>query len=291
MVLPARLSIACRSKVAAFHGAGKSTGWRAPMLESPAMKDESAVLIDRHDAVALISFNRPERLNAWSPDLGAALLQRLREAEADASVRGVVLTGVGRAFSSGADLKNPRTHAVESPEQHLAGLRGSPVFDAVESYPKPIISAVNGYAVGIGCLVPLCCDFILAGEQAVFCLPQVSLGILPAYGGTLRLARFVGRGNALNIALTGRKVGAEEALRMGMVVSVLPQEQLVPEAIKTMQGIADMPVHAVRLARESLRLGYEGGLAATAHADLYRFMALSQTSDRAARHDAWRKRK
>jgi len=215
----------------------------------------------------------------------------LREAEADASVRAVVLTGTGRAFSAGADLKNPKTHTVDSPEQHLSALRGSPVFDAVESYSKPIISAVNGYAVGIGCLVPLCCDFILAGQQAVFCLPQVSLGILPAYGGTLRLARFVGRGNALNIALTGRKVGAEEALRMGMVVSVLPSEQLVPEAIKTMQGIAEMPVHAVRLARESLRLGYEGGLAATAQADLYRFMALSQTSDRAARHEAWRKRK
>jgi enoyl-CoA hydratase len=218
------------------------------------MADESAVLIERKGAVALISFNRPERLNAWSPDLAAALLARLREAEADESVRGVVLTGVGRAFSAGADLKNPKTHTVESPE-------------------------------------PLCCDFVLAGTQAVFCLPQVSLGILPAYGGTLRLARFVGRGNALNIALTGRKVGAEEALRMGMVVAVHPQDELIPQAIATMQSIADMPVSAVRLARESLRLGYEGGLAATAHADLYRFMALSQTSDRAERHEAWRKRR
>ena len=253
--------------------------------------DESAVLIERKGSVALLSFNRPERLNAWNPDLGAALLARLHEAELDDSVRAVVLTGVGRAFSSGADLKNPKTHTVESPEQHLANLKGSPEFDAVERYPKPIISAVNGYAIGIGCLVPLCCDFILAGQQAVFCLPQVSLGILPAYGGTLRLARFVGRGNALNIALTGRKVGADEALRMGMVVDVLPQDTLIPEAIRTMQAIGDMPVSAVRLARESLRLGYEGGLAATAQADLYRFMALSQTSDRAARHEAWRKRR
>lgn len=250
-----------------------------------------AALIERRGAVALISLNRPERLNAWSPDLGAALLERLREAEHDDAVRGVVLTGNGRAFSAGADLKNPKTHAVESPEEHLAGLRGNPVFDAVETYRKPIITAVNGYAVGIGCLVPLCTDFILAAEEAMFCLPQVSLGILPAYGGTLRLARFVGRGNAMNIALTGRKVGAEEALRIGMVVSVHPQQELVPEAIRTMQAIAGMPVAAVRLARESLRLGYEGGLAATAQADLYRFMALSQTSDRAARHEAWRTRK
>ena len=250
-----------------------------------------AALIERRGAVALISLNRPERLNAWSKDLGAALVQRLREADEDDDVRAVVLTGNGRAFSAGADLKNPATHAVESPEQHLAQLRGNPAFDAIEAYRKPIIAAVNGYAVGIGCLVPLCCDFIVASEQAMFCLPQVSLGILPAYGGTLRLARFVGRGNALNIALTGRKVGAEEALRMGMVVSVHAPDALIPDAIATMEGIAKMPVAAVRLARESLRLGYEGGLAATAHADLYRFMALSQTKDRADRHEAWRKRK
>ena len=255
------------------------------------MADDFAALIERQGDVALITLNRPERLNAWSPDLGGALVARLREAEADEKVRAVVLTGAGRAFSAGADLKNPRTHTVESPEQHLANLRGNPVFDLVEAYPKPIIAAVNGYAVGIGCLVPLCCDFILAAEEAMFCLPQVSLGILPAYGGTLRLARFVGKGNALNIALTGRKVGAEEALRMGMVVSVLPQEQLVPEAIKTMQAIAEMPTHAVRLARESLRLGLDGGMAATAQADLYRFMALAQTSDRDKRHSAWRERK
>jgi enoyl-CoA hydratase/carnithine racemase len=255
------------------------------------MADDAAVLIERQGAVAVISFNRPERLNAWSADIGAGLLRRLREAEEDEAVRGVVLTGVGRAFSAGADLKNPATHTVESPEQHLDRLRGHPIFDTVESYAKPIIAAVNGHAIGIGCLVPLCCDFILAGVRASFCLPQVSLGILPAYGGTLRLARFVGRGNALNLALTGRKVGAEEALRMGIVVSVHAQDELLPEAVRTMQRIADLPTHAVRLARESLRQGYEGGMTATAHADLYRFMALSQTNDRAERHEAWRKRR
>src|SRR2546428_10561876 len=210
---------------------------------------ESAVLIERKGSVALLSFNRPERLNAWNPDLGAALLARLHEAELDDSVRAVVLTGVGRAFSSGADLKNPKTHTVESPEQHLANLKGSPEFDAAERYPKPIISAVNGYAIGIGCLVPLCCDFILAGQQAVFCLPQVSLGILPAYGGTLRLARFVGRGNALNIALTGRKVGADEALRLGMGGAGAPPDELVPESMRQMQADAGTPGTALRPGR------------------------------------------
>lgn len=255
------------------------------------MVDEAAVLIEKHGTVAVISFNRPERLNAWSPDIGAGLLRRLEEAATDDEVRGVVLTGNGRAFSAGADLKNPRTHSVEEPEEYLKSHRDMPIFDTISAYPKPIISAVNGYAVGIGCLVPLCCDFVLAGEQAIFCLPQTSLGILPAYGGTLRLARFVGRGNALNIALTGRKVGADEALRMGIATHVYPQDELLAEAIATMQAIAHMPVHAVRLTRESLRLGYESGLPANEQADIYRFMALAQTNDRADRHEAWRTRK
>jgi len=246
--------------------------------------------VRREGSICVLAFQREEKLNAISTDVERAMLEALAGPDVQES-RCVVFAGSDRAFSAGADLKNPRTHSVESADQHLAGLRGSPVFDTIERYPKPIISAVNGYAIGIGCLVPLCCDFILAGPQAVFCLPQVSLGILPAYGGTLRLARFVGRGNALNMALTGRKVGADEALRMGMVVAVYSQDELIPQALQTMQAIADMPVSAVRLARESLRLGYEGGLAATAHADLYRFMALSQTSDRAARHEAWRKRR
>ena len=255
------------------------------------MVSESAVLLEKDGNVAVISFNRPERLNAWSADIGAGLMQCLEEAAADDEVRGVVLTGKGRAFSAGADLKNPQTHSVESPEEYLDSHRDMPIFDRISAYPKPIISAVNGYAVGIGCLVPLCCDFILAGEQAIFCLPQTSLGILPAYGGTLRLARFVGRGNALNIALTGRKVGAEEALRMGIATHVYAQDDLLPEAIATMRSIANMPVHAVRLTRESLRLGYESGLPANEQADLYRFMALAQTGDRADRHEAWRTRK
>ncbi|MGD9892627.1 MAG: enoyl-CoA hydratase/isomerase family protein [Dehalococcoidia bacterium] len=250
-----------------------------------------AVLIEKHDSVAVIMFNRPERLNAWGADIGKALMQRLQEAEADDEVRGVVLTGNGRAFSAGADLKNPQTHSVDSPEEYLASHRDMPVFDTLSAFPKPIVSAVNGYAIGIGCLVPLCCDFILAGEQAVFCLPQTSLGILPAYGGTLRLARFVGQGNALNMALTARKVGAEDALRMGIATHVYPQEQLLPEAIATMRAIAQMPVHAVRLTRESLRFGYDAGLEATQQADIYRFMALAQTNDRADRHESWRHRK
>ena len=144
------------------------------------------------DGVATVWLNRPDRLNAWGTDIASALLDALRSAEADPGVRGVVLTGKGRAFSAGADLKNPATHRIDSMEEYLGSQvadRGRPMFDLVSHYAKPIVCAVNGYAIGIGCLVPLCCDFIYAGEAAKFQLPQVSLGILPAYGGELRLAR------------------------------------------------------------------------------------------------------
>lgn len=268
------------------HRGSSKIGALSPMTSETAT--DSAVLPERHDGVAVITFNRPERLNAWSADIGQGLVQRLEEAEEDPEVRGVVLTGAGRGFSAGADLKNRRTHSVGSPEEYLDSHRNMHVFDMLQTYSKPVIADVNGYAIAIGCLVPLCCDFVVGSEKAIFCLLQVSLGILPAYVGTLRLARFVGRGNALNIALTGRKVGADEALRMGILTTIYPHEKLVPEAINVMQSIAAMPVHTVRLARESLHHGYESGLAATEQANLYRFMALAQTNDRADRHEAWR---
>ncbi|MGE3077269.1 MAG: enoyl-CoA hydratase/isomerase family protein [Dehalococcoidia bacterium] len=249
---------------------------------------DAAVTLEIDDNVGIMRFNRPERLNAWSRDVGEAFIARLNEAKANDSIKGVVLTGNGRAYSAGADLKNPSTHSVESVEDHLASHSGMPVFDTLSTFPKPIISAVNGYAIGIGCLVPLCCDFIIASEKAVFGLPQVSLGILPAYGGTLRLARHVGRGNALDMALTGRHVGGEEALRMGLVSRLVPHDDLVAEAIATMRKLTAMPVHAVRLAKESLRIGYDSGMTATEQGDAMRFLALAQTQARADRHEAWR---
>jgi enoyl-CoA hydratase/carnithine racemase len=254
------------------------------------MESSDAVLLEKQGAVALIRFNRPERLNAWGADLAAGFLDALSIAEKDKDICGVAITGNGRAFSAGADLKNPQTHSVESVEEYLSSQRSMPVFDIVSKFPKPIISAVNGYAIGIGCLVPLCCDFIVATEHAQFCLPQVSLGILPAYGGTLRLARHVGSGNAMDMILTARKVSGREALRMGIVSRLLAADSLVEDAVSIMAQIADMPPNSVQLARESLRHGYDSSMEATERADMFRHLALSQTADRAARHQAWRDR-
>ena len=242
------------------------------------------------DGVATVTIDRPERLNAWGPAVAAQTLEALRAAAADPETAGVVLTGAGRAFCAGADLKEEGTHAVGDPEAYLDEHRGSPVFDLLGSYPKPLIAAVNGHAIGVGCLICCCADFVMAGAGASFRLPQTSLGILPAYGGTLRLARFVGRGRALHMALTGRALGAEEALRAGLVVSVHEPDELLEAARATMRGIAAFPPQALRLARDSLRFGYEAGLPAAEQADLYRQMALFQTGGSARRHAPWRDR-
>ena len=254
------------------------------------MTEDSPVRVERREGVALLYLNRPERLNAWNAALKAATPATLLELADDPSVRGVIITGAGRAFCAGADLKEPGTHSVSTPDEHLDQNRGSPIFDVLGHYPKPVIAAVNGYAIGVGCLMTVSCDFVIASERAVFALPQTSLGIIPAYGGTLRLARFVGRGNALNMALTGRHVGAEEALRMGLVTELVEHDELIPRAVETMQAITEMPPHAVRLTRESLRYGYEAGLPATEQSDLYRQMGLFQTEASADEHKGWRGR-
>jgi enoyl-CoA hydratase/carnithine racemase len=258
------------------------------------MSAEPAVLTEVDgDGLATVWLNRPERLNAWSTEVGTALIDALRGAETDSKIKGVVLTGKGRAFSAGADLKNPATHRIDSIEEYLesqAAERGRPTFDLVSHFKKPIMCAVNGYAIGIGCLMPLCCDFIYAGESAKFQLPQVTLGILPAYGGALRLARAVGKLNATEMILTGRMVTAQEALNWGMVSRLFPDAELLQVSRDTMRSILQKPAHAVSFARESTATAVDANdMRAAELSDAYRFMILSQLRETKDQHEAWRK--
>jgi enoyl-CoA hydratase/carnithine racemase len=259
------------------------------------MSSESAVVVEIDDlGVATVWLNRPGSLNAWGADLSAALLEALQENEADPGVRGVVLTGKGRAFSAGADLKNPETHRIDSLEEYLRSpsARGRPMFDLVSHYKKPILCAVNGYAIGIGCLVPICCDFIYAATSAKFQLPQVSLGILPAYGGALRLARAVGELNAREMIMTGRMITAQEAYDWGLVSRLLADDQLLNVSRETMRSIVQKPPYAVSFARESIRMAVDANdMRAAELSDAYRSLILSQLKDTKAQHDAWRERK
>src|SRR5262249_12699621 len=143
-----------------------------------------ALIYEKHEHIATVTINRPEKRNAWTTQLSEEIVDVFGAMESDPEVRVTVLTGKGnQAFSAGADLGNPKTHRVNSAGEHLATVtpRGFAVFNAVTDYPKPVVAAVNGYAVGIGCLITLCCDIILASENAEFGLPQVPLGVIPAY--------------------------------------------------------------------------------------------------------------
>ena len=254
----------------------------------------AVVLQDRQGPVAVVTLHRPEALNAWGEDMSAELVETFAALEADREVRAIILTGSGRAFSAGANIKNEKTHSVDSVGDYLWTVdpRGRSNFNAVADCAKPVIAAVNGWALGVGFQITLCCDFILAAESARFGLPQVGIGVLPAYGGALRLARIVGKNKAMEMTLTSKPIDAEEAYRVGLVSKIYPQEELLPAALNVATHIASLPPLAVRLAKESLNKGLDtASMKEAAQADIYRFLALMQTEDRQEGHQAWRERR
>src|SRR5262245_23976522 len=215
--------------------------------------------------------------------------------EDDDEIRCAILTGDerGGAFSAGANLKDPRTHTQESAAAFIKGIakRRGRAFEVLGEFPKPIVGAVNGYAVGIGCIVTFCCDLLVASERAEWRLPQVSLGILPAYGGSTRLARWVGRGHAMRLAL-GFPLSAEEAHRIGLAQWLVPPAKLMDTALEVASRVASLPPLAARLTKESLLAGLDiPNLSDASLGDLYRFATLELTEDKAEGHAAWREKR
>lgn len=260
------------------------------------MSDANLVL--RHDqgSVATLTLNRPGLYNAWGPDMAAVLVRMLDEIEADQTIKVCILTGEGsKAFSSGANMQDSSSHSVESVDEHLMGmnpLSRPKFFDDLLDFRKPLICAVNGYAVGAGFLIAICCDIVLVSSSAKFSLPQTSLGIIPAYGGTVRLAQWVGRGRAMDIALTGRVVDAVEAAHIGIASRVVDDKDLAAAAYEVASKLSEMPEIAVALAKESLLVAMEEGSLRTASVnDLYRSMALAMTDESKKRHVQWRERR
>ena len=185
--------------------------------------------VDVADRIATITINRPDKLNALNDATMAELGQAIEWVHADSAVGGVVVTGAGRAFVAGADISELRSKA--GPEVYALARRGQDIFRRFETSPKPVIAAVNGFALGGGCELAMACHIRIAAEGAKFGQPEVKLGITPGYGGTQRLTRLVGRGRALQLLLTGEMVDASEALRLGLVNRVVPSgEEAVASA-------------------------------------------------------------
>jgi enoyl-CoA hydratase/carnithine racemase len=157
-------------------------------------------------------------------------------------------------------------------------------------FSKPVIAAVNGYAVGIGCILTFCCDLIVASERAEWRLPQVALGIMPAQGGAIRAARWIGKGQAMRLTM-GFPLRAEEAYRTGLAQWLVPHGELMDQARKVAEHISSLSPLAARVAKESINSGYNIPLGEAAQTDLYRFMALELTEDKTEGHRAWRERR
>ena len=250
------------------------------------------LLTDREGHIATLTLSRPEARNAWDEDYNEGLRSLLPELEADPTVRCVILTGdeAGQAFSAGANLAKETTHTVTSPADFIESIPSWQHFAAnlISDFAKPIVAAVNGLAIGIGSIATYSCDLIVASDQAEWRAPQVQLGVMPAYGGSPRLARWVGKGNAMRAAL-GWPIDAAEAHRIGLAQWVAPHAELMERTMEVADRIAGLPPLATRLAKESLNRGMDiPNIKDASVADIYRFAALSQTEDSIEAHQAWR---
>jgi enoyl-CoA hydratase len=216
------------------------------------------ILLERRGRVAIVTINRPEKRNALNIQTraeGAAVLDELR---ADDSVRVVILTGAGdKAFIAGADIAEfaERT-AIDQREVMLE----RSLFNAIDTFPKPIIAMVNGYCLGGGCEVALACDIRIASEKASFGQPEINLGIIPGGGGTQRLTRLIGEGKSMELILTGEIIDAQSAFAIGLVNHVVPADQLETKTMEIANRIAEKSPIALRLAKEAIRLASRSNL-------------------------------
>src|SRR5437870_3774653 len=237
----------------------------APFTPSPATVPNSLpraalalanVQYEKKGSIAYVTVNRPKVLNALNTPTWTDLRAAFEDAKTDASVHGVILTGAGdKAFIAGADISE-LAH-VDAYEAEESSRFGQGVLDLIENLGKPVIAAINGFALGGGCETAMACTIRIAVEAAKFGQPEVKLGLLPGGGGTQRLPRLVGKGRALQLILTGEMISAQEAYRIGLVNEIVPAAELVARAEAILKTIASNAPIAVRLSLEAANKGAE----------------------------------
>jgi enoyl-CoA hydratase len=232
---------------------------------------------DVADRIATITLNRPDKLNALNDATIAELGEAIDEARMRQDVGGVIVTGAGRAFVAGADISELATQAPFVAKGRSRA--GQEIFRRFETCPKPVIAAVNGFALGGGCELAMACHIRIASEHAKFGQPEVKLGILPGYGGTQRLPRLVGRGRALQLLMTGEMIDAEEAYRIGLVNRVVHAAELLGAAQQMLkQMLANAPL-ALALCIEAVDRGLNMSLDEGLTLEVNHFGLLSSTDD------------
>jgi enoyl-CoA hydratase len=236
-------------------------------------------LLLAHDgAVAVVTLNRPKVLNALNNQTLAELASCMAGLKADDSVRAVILTGAGeKSFVAGADINE--LAALSPVEGQAHARRGQLIFDAIENLGKPVIAAINGFALGGGCELAMACTMRLAADTARFGQPEVNLGLLPGYAGSQRLPRLVGKGIAMEILLTGDMVSAQRAYEIGLVNRVVPAAELMAEATKLAQALAAKAPIAVRFILDAVNQGVESPFAVGEYLETTLFGTIASSED------------
>ena len=216
------------------------------------------ILVETHGHVGLIILNRPDALNALSDDLMDELGDAVDKFEADNSIGALVVTGNDKAFAAGADIKRMKDSSYM--DVYMGNFIGRN-WERINTCRKPVVAAVAGYALGGGCELAMMCDFIIAAENAKYGQPEIKLGVMPGMGGSQRLARFVGKSKAMDMCLTGRMMGAEEAERSGLVTRTVPLDKLLDTALEAASIISSFSLPATMRVKEAVNRSYETTLA------------------------------
>ena len=240
-------------------------------------RDYQYIHVERRDAVGLVTLNRPQALNALNAALISELGAALDDFETDTAIGAIVLTGPDKAFAAGADVKEMVGKSY--PEIYMEDFITTG-WERVGQCRKPVIAAVAGFALGGGCEIAMMCDIVIAADNAHFGQPEITLGTIPGAGGTQRLARFVGKAKAMDLCLTGRTMDAAEAERAGLVSRVVPAADLLSEALKIGERIAQMSRPITMMLKESVNRAYETSLAEGVRFERRLFHATFATEDR-----------
>lgn len=216
------------------------------------------LIVEREDKIVKVTINKPKSLNALNSELLTELNKCMYQISIDESVDVVVITGEGKAFVAGADIAEMKD--LSAPEAHAFAKLGMDTFMLIERMPKPVIAAVNGFALGGGCELSLACDIRIASEKAVFGQPEVGLGITPGFGGTQRLPRTVGVGIAKELIYTAKNIKADRAYEIGLVNAVVAPEELMNEAMKLAETIASKGARAVSYAKGAIVDGLQADI-------------------------------
>lgn len=233
------------------------------------------ILVETRGKVGLITLNRPKALNALNSALLGEVNQALDGFEADPNVGCIVITGSEKAFAAGADIKE--MSSLSYPQTYMDDFFIG--WDRVAGRRKPMIAAVAGFALGGGCEFAMMCDFIIAADNAKFGQPEIKLGVMPGMGGTQRLTRLIGKAKAMEMCLTGRMMGAEEAERSGLAARVVPAADLLSEALKTAETIASMSLPIAMMTKETINRADEMSLAEGIRFERRLFHAMFATAD------------